>query len=94
MSEQDENIDRVRGRIGVTVREFVEHALASKDPLFHADDLRRVVIAVHGWSAPASADRILRDLRRKGLLNYKVVNRRGSLYQALAPPTLTQPDLL
>lgn len=49
---------------------------------FRADDLRRYVDAsVDGGCAPASADRVLRDLRQKGAVNYTVLNRAQSLYQ-------------
>lgn len=48
---------------------------------FHADQLRKFVDSdVDGGCAPASADRVLRDLRQRGMLGYKVLNRRQSLY--------------
>jgi hypothetical protein len=49
---------------------------------FHADDLRRHVDGmVEGGCAPASADRVLRDLRQKGVVRYTVIDRSKSLYQ-------------
>ena len=49
---------------------------------FHAQDLRDYVDDMTGHThAPASADRILRLLRRKGVLDYKVVSRSKSLYK-------------
>jgi hypothetical protein len=38
-------------------------------------------VARHEPVAPASTDRILRDLRARGLLDYRVTNRRLSLYE-------------
>ena len=46
---------------------------------FHADDLRAEV-AARCQIAPASADRVLRDLRQRGQVDYEVVSRRDSLY--------------
>jgi hypothetical protein len=47
---------------------------------FHAEDLRRHVLAYAPEIAPASSDRILRELRLRRQLNYVVINRRQSLY--------------
>lgn len=74
--EQEEQLSRVRSRIGKAVMDF-----CNDNPKFHADDLRKAVIAQCGVTAPGSADRILRDLRKRGFINYVVVNRRGSLYE-------------
>ena len=84
MEQQDLEFKRVRAKIGECIQRFVADRLASGRPQFHADDLRRAVAAVHP-SAPASADRILRALRQDGLVAYQVLNRRASLYEALAP---------
>ena len=48
---------------------------------FHADDLRQYVTAKVGACAPGSADRVLRDLRQKGAVEYEVINRAASLYR-------------
>jgi ribosomal protein S25 len=34
-------------------------------------------------SAPAIADRILRDLRQRGVVEYRVLSRRESLYEVM-----------
>jgi Fe2+ or Zn2+ uptake regulation protein len=76
--DQKEHLDRVSSRIGAAVLEFCrEHHQ------FHAGDLHRHVEDATGIAAPASADRILRDLRQKGVVNYRVVSRRESLYEVL-----------
>lgn len=48
---------------------------------FHADDLRKYVTSKVGTCAPGSADRVLRDLRQKGAVQYEVINRAASLYR-------------
>lgn len=72
------HLDRVGSRIGKAVMEFCR-----THPTFHAQELRDYVAAETGIIAPASADRVLRDLRQKGLIDYKIVNRRASLYEVL-----------
>lgn len=79
-SEQAENIERVKNRIGGLIVQFFSECIAAGQFEFHADELReyighRIVVA------PGSPDRILRQLRREGKLGYKVVSRRGSLYR-------------
>lgn len=76
--EQREELDRVRSRIGFAVLCFCREHRS-----FHADDLRRWVIETAGIAAPASADRVLRDLRQRGKLNYIVTSRRASQYVVL-----------
>jgi hypothetical protein len=74
--EQQENLERVSSRIGKAVLQFCRD-----NRRFHADELRRFVIRETGIAAPASADRILRDLRQKKQLAYECVSRRESLYE-------------
>jgi hypothetical protein len=77
VSNQGENLDRVSSRIGTALVEFCR---AHRGETFHADDMRRHVTRTVGAVAPASADRILRDLRQRGVVDYVVVSRSGSLY--------------
>lgn len=81
--EQQENLDRVSSRIAWSIIRFLRGRLATIDHFFHADELRAAVIHDTGIAAPASADRVLRDLRQKKKIGYRVVNRRESLYEAL-----------
>jgi hypothetical protein len=80
MSEQQENLDRVSERIGPAVMAFSALVLG-KD--FFADDLRRYVGEQVGVVAPGSPDRILRQLRQKRRLGYKVISRSESIYRML-----------
>ena len=82
--EQADELARVRSRLGELVVAFWRHCMDEGPATFTADELREY-IATRLPTAPASADRILRDLRQKGRINYRVVNRRASQYEALAP---------
>ena len=75
-----ENIERVKAKIGPSVIRFIKYV--GEGNTFHADDLRDWVVE-ETKIAPASADRILRDLRQTGQINYRVINRRKSLYEVL-----------
>lgn len=72
------HLDRVSTRIGAAII-----AYCRQHEQFHVDDLRKHVIREVGIVAPASSDRILRQLRQQKRLDYKVVSRRESLYQVL-----------
>jgi hypothetical protein len=81
--DDDDNtphLARVGARIGPTVLAFLRSRLAEGKPEFVMADLHEYVTRVYGV-APASPDRILRDLRAKGLCAYEVVNRRASRYR-------------
>lgn len=71
-----ENLNRVSDNISDTVLEFVKDRGTYP---FLMDDLTRFVNRKH-CVAPDSPGRILRDLRRKGAVKYRVVSRRDSLY--------------
>lgn len=77
--QHESNLERVSSRIGGSIQDFF--AAHAEGHQFYVEELRRWVLVNTGILAPASADRVLRDLRQKGLLDYHVVNRRQSLYQ-------------
>lgn len=78
MSDDQEERARVYARIAPLIIEF---RLACLDSTFHAEELRCYVLTRLPSVAPSSPDRILRELRLNGVLDYVVVNRRQSLYQ-------------
>ena len=82
MSEQSDNLARVRSRIASCVLTFCASRLLLC-PTFRMAQLQEYV-AAEVSSAPASPDRILRQLRKEGLLDYVVVDRAGSLYRILS----------
>jgi hypothetical protein len=75
MSEQQKQLSRVTSRIGQAILEFCYPGRQ-----FHADELREFV-SKRCSVAPGSADRVLRDLRKRRLVNYKVISRKQSLYR-------------
>jgi len=77
-STQSQELERVSSRIGAAILEFCR---GRSGETFHADELRQHVWRCVGSTAPGSADRILRDLRQRGLVRYVVVSRRDSLYR-------------
>jgi len=79
--EQEENLARVRSRIAVSVVRFL-----LRHQIFHAEDLHAAVERDTGRAAPASADRVLRDLRARHVIDYRVINRKQSLYEVLYTP--------
>lgn len=83
METHQENLERVSLRIAAAVMQFCRERLGWESKLFHADELRNYVTAATGINAPASADRVLRDLRQKRQLDYEVVSRRESLYKII-----------
>lgn len=77
---QPAQLARVSSRIGLLVLAFFD--TLAPDQEFHANDLRDYIgKKLDDYIAPGSPDRIMRQLRLDGKLNYIVVNRRGSLYR-------------
>lgn len=81
---QAENLNRVSGNIAPHILRFLKDRGVGAE--FRMSSLHDYINTVTGGMvAPASADRILRDLRQKGQCNYKVINRRQSLYRIEEP---------
>ena len=81
--EQEQQLARVTGALGRAILSFCRSRWTLGQVEFHADELREWVSA-RCQAAPASADRVLRDLRRSGIVAYDVVSRRASLYRLLS----------
>ena len=97
MSQQESELVRVRHRIGVAICDALATRLALHRPEFFAEELRREVAArIAQKAAPGSADRILRDLRQRGVLDYVVLSRRRSHYRVVrvGPPPPAPPRQL
>ena len=73
---QQEQLNLVKNNIGDLVLEFVQQR---SDRRFYMRELHDFIF-VRTQTAPASPDRILRQLRREGKINYKVLDRRASCY--------------
>jgi hypothetical protein len=76
---QEEELERVSLRIGASILAFFQDR--GLENFYRADDLREWVTQNVGPIAPGSADRIMRNLRQKRVINYKVISRSESLYQ-------------
>ncbi len=72
---QAAELERVSERLGRAIVAFCTPGRS-----FHADELRAAVKAACGEVAPASADRVLRDLRQRGVVAYRCTSRSQSLY--------------
>ena len=75
----DAYLEPVSSRMGRAILEFFRARATGST--FRAEELHQHVSAETGLSAPASADRILRALRQKGVLNYTCISRKYSLYR-------------
>jgi hypothetical protein len=69
-----ENLGRVRDRIHFLVSDFCK----SHKEFRMQDLLSYVESRVDGYIAPDSPGRILRDLRKKGWVQYEVIDRKSS----------------
>jgi len=75
--EQDRQLERVSTRIAAAIVQFCKARVGLE---FHAAELREHVDAQCGATAPGSADRVLRDLRQRAVIAYRVVSRKHSRY--------------
>jgi hypothetical protein len=78
LSEQQQHLDRVEAKIAEVVLAFLSNK--SNGDQFHLQDLQEYVARTCPVS-PDSPSRILRELRRKGRIDYNVVSRHDSLYE-------------
>jgi hypothetical protein len=80
----NEQLQRVEANAADAVLAFYQQRLNSEDRTFTADQLRFYVSNnISGRVSPGTPDRVLRNLRAKGLLDYVVLNRGKSLYKAV-----------
>jgi hypothetical protein len=78
---QHKHLARVADNIGETVVEFMRRHVRKA---FRADALRSYVTARHPGIAPESPGRIMRDLRKRGLVEYELVSRAQSMYHVVS----------
>ena len=78
--EQARQLARVTGRIAESVVAFVK---SREGGTFRAAELAKYVMDACG-GAPASADRVMRQLKAQGFIDVQVVDRAGSLYRVAA----------
>lgn len=86
---QTANLDRVKSNIGVHVQAFVQLRWDANQKRFAMRELHDYIFQ-QTQIAPASPDRVLRQLRLDGEFDYRVVNRKESLYEITAVGTSTR----
>lgn len=79
MSEQTDNLERVLTRIAAAIIEF----FGRTQDTFFAEEMREYVERTVGRIAPGSPDRVMRDLRQRGLIDYEVLSRAASKYRII-----------
>lgn len=83
MSTVNPELERVGLNLNQVIVHFWQIRMSSPGRRFTANELRQYVQHHNFGTAPASADRVMRNLRKQGKINYAVVNRSKSLYQAI-----------
>ena len=73
---QERELRRVSGAIASAIVRFCRTRST-----FTAAELREYVDNSAPMSAPASADRVLRNLRQRGIIDYQLTDRAGSRYK-------------
>lgn len=78
----NDQLKRVSNSIAQVVTEFVNKRIGQE---FHGSEVKSACNLALGFTgiAPSSPDRVMRDLRQRGKINYELVNRAKSLYRAL-----------
>lgn len=77
ISEQDENLSRVHSKIAAVIIDFCTYRASLQ---FHMAELVAYVQS-RSDASPDSPSRILRELRRQGVIDYRVISRSRSLYE-------------
>jgi ribosomal protein S25 len=76
-------MERVPLNLNQAIIQFWNERVVAVNSRFTSTELRQYVQHYNYGTAPSSADRVLRKLREEGKINYILVNRSLSLYQAL-----------
>lgn len=75
---QPRELKRVRETIGRAILQWCKVHVGRE---IHLEDLQTHVLANHSNTNLSSVDRVFRDLRKRGVIDYTCVRRRGSLYR-------------
>jgi len=77
--EQTRQLRRVRSKIARAIMRYFQNAAPGKT--FHLADLVWWIEWLEIPVSPDSPSRVMRDLRQRRIINYRVVNRAQSLYR-------------
>ena len=84
MNEQTKQLERASSRLKESICRFYAQAIYNKKIEFRMTDLYKFVSTDTGGKvAPGSPDRVMRQLKSAGVLNYEVISRSQSTYRAL-----------
>lgn len=78
--EEDPHLERVSAKIARHILAFVDE-VARGSGTFHMSDLQEHIAEKVPGCAPDSPSRILRDLRKRGEIDYECIDRKNSLYE-------------
>jgi hypothetical protein len=78
---QAAHLERVTSKLSAAILLFCKQRIAACRPEFHMEDIRGFLTTEAVEFAPASPDRVLRQLRKLRAVDYVVVNRAESLYR-------------
>lgn len=87
-NDQTREIWRVNKRLQALIEEFL-YSVKGIGKNFHMTELTKFVSSREPC-APDSPGRILRNMRKKGLCAYEVIDRADSLYRVLDISTVTE----
>lgn len=79
MTEQDQELDRVRQALAPLVWSFLARQ-HREGATFCVGDMVAALYGAGVQFAPSSPDRIMRDLRARGVVDVENIDRRGSRY--------------
>lgn len=82
---QRRSLERVAGSLGHVIIAVVELRLRERRTVLHMEDLVADVRKLRA-AKESSVDRVFRDLRQEGSINYRLLNRDASLYELLPTP--------
>ena len=78
MATQEAKLRRCKSKLQAAIMEFFDRLSVGDE--FRGEFLRSFVADRIQGLAPGSSDRVMRAMRKDGLVNYEVVNRANSLY--------------
>lgn len=83
VASENGELVRVRGKIGTAVLAFLKGRIKDGNRTFYINELQKFVegFVLSGAIAPASPDRVLRNLRQRGEVDYELLDRSNAEYR-------------
>ncbi len=80
MKQQDKQLQRVVPKLQDVIIQFLKRKLKTIKQEFHAGELCIYCLNKVNDIAPDSVSRVMRELRKRGIIDYEVIDRKNSLY--------------